>query len=251
MARFRLLTIVRTATPIFVIGIVPPLLAILVLARTSEPTFRAAAEELLGPHATLALWAWIAHALILLSACVASGKVKLPHDGPFFIVLPDLMDTAPVGPHARFCGEAVGTFGAMATIHACCLPLLAAVAALSPMPTSMFVWMEAGLVVLMILCSAGAAWQRRAPLRKFSATRGVRNAIVMAILLLLTVPLATRWREFRDALVTFLLDPSIRKWGEVTRTVENPLLWAVLFAVLYAGSIAYYYTTSIWNRARS
>ncbi len=251
IARFRLLTIVRTATPIFVIAALPPLLAMVYFGSTPEPTFRAAADQLLGQNATAALRTWIIHGLVVLMACIASGIVKLPHDGPVIIVPSDLMDTAPVGPNIRFWGEALGTFGAMVTIHACCLPLLAAAAALSPLPTSMFLWIEAGIIVLMILASAGAAWQRQSPRTRYSSTRGARNAIVIVILLLLTVPATTRWREFRDSLWGFVTHPSIKGWGEVTGTVENPLLLFVLFSLLYVGTIAYYYMTSMWNRARS
>lgn len=249
VARFRLLTILRTGTAIFVVAAIPPLFA-MTFESVPEAFFRTAAGELLGEYAGIALKMWIIHGLFMLFASIASGTIKLPHDGLVFIVPSDLMDTAPIGHDVRFWGEALGTFSAMLAIHVCCLPLLAAAAVLSPLPTLMFVWIEAGMLVLMILGSAGAAWQRRALRTRYSATRGVRNAIVIVILLLLTVPLTTRWREFRDALGSFFLYPSVRAWAEVTWSVENPLLLFVLASLLYAGTIAYYYTTSMWNRAR-
>ncbi|HZP92323.1 MAG TPA: hypothetical protein VFB20_05515 [Burkholderiales bacterium] len=249
IARFRLLSIIRTATPIFALAAIPPLFALL-FESAPEASFRSSAEVLLGEYAGIALKIWIIHGLFMMMACIASGTVKLPHDGLVIVVPSDLMDTAPVGPDVRFWGEALGTFGAMLTIHLCCLPLLAGAAVLSPLPTSMFLWMEAGIIMLMALASAGGAWQRRARRTRYSATRGVRNTLVVAILLLLIVPLTTRWREFRDAVGTFFLYPSTRGWANVTWTVENPLLMFVLVALLYAGTIAYYYSTSMWDRAR-
>src|SRR5438445_385407 len=105
IARFRLLSIIREATPIFVIAALPPLFAIVFFESTPEPLFRAAADQLLGSNATVALAMWIWHGMIMFLACIASGTVKPPHDGLLNIVPSDLMDTAPVGPDSRFWGE--------------------------------------------------------------------------------------------------------------------------------------------------
>ena len=248
IARFRMLTIVRTATPIFVIAAIPPFLAAAFLS-FPESIFRAGAAELLPLNARVAVASWLFHAIFLSFAGLMSGKVKTAHDDVTIGVMPDLMDTAPIGLGSRFWGEAAGTFEALAVIHVCCLPLLAAVVALNPLPTIFFLWFEAGIVVLITLSSAGAAWQRRAPRTKYSASRGPRNAVLFAILFFLALFASTRWEAFRDSLFAFVGQRnSMRAWAEVAGNVESPLLLLVLMSLLYAGYIAYYYLTSTRRR---
>jgi hypothetical protein len=250
IARFRFLTIVRTGTPIFILGAVPALLAMGPLS-VAEPTFRATAEELLPFSANASLAAWLLHGILLALATLSTGKVKSPHNDVVVRVIPDLMDTAPVAPPSRFWGESLGTLGAAAIVHACCLPLLAAVAALSPMPNVAFVSIEIGTLALLGLAAAGAAWQRRAPRTKWSGTRGPRNAVLVGILLLLSVRVSTtQWTEFRDALAQFVFGrTSMQMWAEVARAIDRPMLLAALLSVLYAGTIAYYYVSSTRKRA--
>jgi len=249
ISRFRLLTIIRTATPIFVIAALPPLVAAIALS-TPEPAFRAGADVWLPINASAAVMAWLLHAMILSFTCLMSGKVRTSHDFVTMNATPDLMDTAPIGNGARFWGEALGTVEATAVIHLCCLPLLAAVAALSPLPTIMFLWIEAATIALLVLASTGAAWQRRAPRTKYSATRGPRNAVVLAMLFLLALLVTTRPRAFRDSALEFVLPvhgtarTSMRGWSEVAGAVGNPILLLALLSLLYAGAIAYYYLSA-------
>ena len=245
VARFRVLSMVRTATPIFLGVTIPPILFAIQLVH-SEPEFRMLADELLPLHAAVAMFAWLAHSIALSFASLMSGKVKSPHDDVRTGILHDLMDTAPVGPSARFWGEALGSFLGALTIHACCLPLLAAIAALSPLPTSFFLWIEAGAITFMALASAGAAWQRRAPRTKMSATRGPRNVIVFVIIFLFALTLTVRWETFRDAFASFLFPRmSMRAWAEVWAAVDNPFALAMMFGLLYLGTLAFYYVSSI------
>ncbi len=249
IARFRLLTVVRTGTPIFILAAMPALLALIPMS-VSEPSFRAMAKEWLPLNANVAVAAWLLHGILIGLATLSTGKVKTPHNDVVTRVVPDLMDTAPVAPPSRFWGESLGTLGAAAIVHACCLPLLAAVAALSPMPNVAFVSIEIGTLALLGLAAAGAAWQRRAPRTKWSGTRGPRNAVLVGILLLLSVRVSTtRWEAFRDALVQFLFpQTSMQVWAEVARAVDRPMLLAALLSVLYAGTIAYYYVSSTRKR---
>lgn len=251
IARFRLLTVVRTGTSIFLIGAIPPLLALIPLS-TPEPLFRVAAPERLLLHARVAVIAWLLHAIFLGVSCLASGKEKTAHFDVPTRQLPDLMDTAPVGPSARFWGEMLGTLGAAAIIHACCLPLLAVVAALSPMPTAVFFPIEAGAIAIMVLGSAGAAWQRRAPRTKYSGSRGPRNAVLFAILLLTVLRHSTtQWDVLRDSLLAFLAPrTSMRGWADVAAAVDRPLLLFTLLSLLYFGNIAYYYVSATRKRLR-
>jgi hypothetical protein len=250
IARFRLLTIVRTATPIFVLAAIPPLLAMIPLS-VAEPTFRELAADLLPLNATVTVAAWLLHGIVIGLATLTTGKIKTPHNDVVTRVVPDLMDTAPVPPPPRFWGETLGTLGAAAIVHVCCLPLLAAVAALSPMPMVVFVSIEIGTLAFLVLAAAGAAWQRRAPRTKWSGSRGPRNAVLVGILLLLSVRISTtRWEAFRDALAQFLYPrTSMQTWAEAARAIDRPMLLAALLAMLYAGTIAYYYVSSTRKRA--
>ena len=162
----------------------------------------------------------------------------------------DLMDTAPIRPGARFWGEAAGILAAAMTIHICTLPVLVLVAALSPLPTAMFVTAEAATIALVVLASAGGAWKRRAPRTRWSATRGPRSAVLFGILLLMTVRHTTQWEVFRDSLVWFVTHPSPRDWSAVSNAVDNPLLLFMLLSLLYTGYIAYYYATSVRTARR-
>lgn len=250
IAKFRLLTIVRTGTPIFAFAVLPVAFALIPLSMP-EPKFREFAEDLLPMNAFAALVAWILHAVLLAVTVLATGKVKTPHNDVMVRVIPDLMETAPVTPSARFHGETLGTLGAGAVVHVCCLPLLAAVATLSPWPAKVFAWIEVGTIALLAMASAGAAWQRRAPRTKYSGSRGPRNALVFAILVLVVLRISTHWEAFRDSLAMFVYPrTSMQAWAEVARAADNPLLLFALLSIVYAGNLAYYYVSATRKRAR-
>ena len=239
VARLRLLTSIRESTPAFVAAALPPLLAAY-YEITPEPLFRAAADELLGKFARAAILGWLFHALFIYAVAEAFGSMRLlrvDQTAPS----PDLMDSAPITPLTRFWGEALGVFGATVSIHAACLPLLAVIAVLSPLPTAVFVWIEVAIVALMIFGSAGAAWKRLAPRNKWTATRTFRSAILFLILLFATLFATTNWPVFRDSFMYFLLiSPSMRGWAAVSGAVEQPVLLVTLWLMLYVGYILYY-----------
>ena len=253
IARFRLLTTIRGATPLFAISALAALAPAAFMSFMPDEAFRANADELLGMAAMAAVAAWIWHALLLVVACNAFGNVTLLRtqitsvqiEGPA-----DLMDTAPIRPGARFWGEAAGILAAAMTIHICTLPLLVLVVALSPLPTSMFLAVEAATVALLVMASTGGAWKRRAPRTKWSGTRGPRSAVLFAILLIMTVRQTTRWEVFRDSLALFASQPSPRLWSEVANAVENPLLLFMLLSLLYTGYIVFYYSSSVRTARR-
>jgi hypothetical protein len=251
IARFRLLTMARTATPIFLGVIAPVLFFTIVMAAESEPQFRLEADEQLPANAGAAIAAWVLHGAAISFACLMSGKVKSPHDDVRTGLLHDLMDTAPVGASARFWGEALGSLLGTLTIHTCCLPVLAVIAAMSPLPIRVFLWIEASAIAFMILAAGGAAWQRRAPRTKMAATRGPRNVIVFVILFLVALLLSIRREAFRDAFAMFLFPRmSMRGWAEVWAAVEHPIALAAMFAVLYFGTLAFYYVSSTRKRTQ-
>jgi hypothetical protein len=253
IARFRLLTTIRAANALFAVAAIAAIGPAALNSFMPDEVFRAGADDFLGLAATTAVIAWIAHALILAFACDAFGNVtllrtqitSLQTDGPA-----DLMDTAPIKPGARFWGEAAGILAAAMTIHICTLPVLVLVAALSPLPTAMFIAAEAAIIALVVLASTGGAWKRRAPRTKWSGTRGARSAVLFAILLLLAIKHTTEWEVFRDSLVRFVREPSPAVWLAVSNAVENPTLLFVLLSLLYAGYMAFYYSSSVRTAGR-
>ena len=239
VARFRLLSSIREATSAFIIAAVPPLLAA-VNETTPEPLFRATADELLGTFARAAMLGWVFHAMFIFAISQGFGSMRLFRADQTSLPT-DLMDSAPIRPLERFWGEALGVFAATATIHAACLPLLAVVAVLSPLPTIIFAWLEVAIIVLMIFGSAGAASKRLAPRNKWSASRTARSGILFLILFFVTLSVTTKWQVFRDSFMQFLLlNPSMRTWAAVAGAVENPVLLITLWLLLYAGYILYY-----------
>lgn len=247
VARFRLLTIIRTATPLFFVVLLPIIPGAVVVS-VPEPQFRADADFWLPIQAQLAVIGWTLHAFALSGAALMSGKVKAAIDEASMNVVADLMDTAPIASGTRFWGETLGTFAAAAMIHLSCLPLLVAVAVLSPLPMTVFVAIESVVIAIFVLASAGAAWQRRAPFTKYSATRGARNVAVIVALVLIALVLTTRVAALRDSFFAFLGRASLRAWSDVMTTIENPTLLIVLLAAVYAGTIAYYYRSATRNR---
>lgn len=253
IARFRLLTTIRAANTLFAVAAIAAIGPAALNSFMPDEVFRAGADQLLGIAALAAVFAWIVHALILAVACETFGTVTLLRtqitsvqtEGPA-----DLMDTAPIRPGARFWGEAAGILAAAMTIHICTLPVLVLVAALSPLPTTMFIAAEAAIIALVILASTGGAWKRRAPRTKWSGTRGPRSAVLFAILLLMTLRPTTRWEVFRDSLVLFVSEPSPRVWLTVSNAVENPTLLFVLLSLLYASYMAFYYSSSVRTARR-
>lgn len=266
IARFRLLTTIRSATALFVLSAVAVIAPGLVISYMPVETFRVEADELLPFAANVAFLVWAAHAIILLLACNAFGdesfrRAKITSalsERP-----PDLIDTAPIRPGARFWGETVGILAAAMTIHVCTLPALALVTALSPLPTSMFITAEIVTFLLIALASAGGAWKRRAPMTKWNATRGPRSALLFGFLLLMIVRHATHamlpldpdrdqplWNAFRDSLIWFVAHPSPRAWSEVSNAVGNPLLLLVLVSTLYTSYIVFYYKSCVRKARR-
>lgn len=244
VSRFRLLSVIRAATPIFVVAILP-LVPAAIAVSVSEPSLRSDPEFWLRVQAQLAVAGWVGHAIAISFAALMSGKVKTAHDEMWVNDAADLMETAPISAAERFWGEALGTLTATAIIHLCCLPLLAAAAVLSPLPIAMFAAIEAATLALLVIASTGAAWQRRAPRTKYSATRGPRNVAVVAALALVVIVFTSRPVALRDSAVAFLFSQaSLRGWSEVARAVEKPTLLVVLLSALYAGTILYYYRSA-------
>jgi hypothetical protein len=253
IARLRLLTTTRAASPLFAVTVAAAILPAAYLAFIPDEVIRAEADSILSMAATIALAAWVVHALLLVLACNAFGNETLlkPHltsmETP---AASDLIDTAPISLKARFWGETAGILAAAMTIHLCTLPVLVLIFALGPLPASMLFVAEAAIITFVFLASAGGAWKRRAPRTKWSGTRSARSGILFAILLLMTVRYTTQWEAFRDSLALFVREPSARIWAVVTNAIDNPLLFFTLLSLLYTGYIAYYYASSVRTARR-
>ena len=238
VARLRLMTAVRQATPILLIAAVPPTGALLFEAMP-EPLFRASADEVLETMARAAMLAWLIHGAILVVACEAFGTLQLMRPGSS-AAQSDLLDSAPIGHLPRFWGEALGIFATTLSIHLCCLPLLATAAILSPLPTIFFAGVEAVTIAFVALGSAVGASKRLAPVTRWSATRSARSGALFVTLFLAALLATTEWEKFRDAIGEFLIVPSVRHWAAVTSAIARPSLLAILIAILYGGYILFF-----------
>lgn len=261
VARLRRLTTLRSATPVFVIALLPPAFAAVAVS-TAAPLMTGGssvfhplhqivggAAVFLNINASAAVLAWLIHTLFVSVAALSSGIVRRVRDLESTNAAADLTDSVPVGNGSRFWGEALGTFHSVMVIHICCLPLLAALAVLSPLPTIVFAVFEVVIVSLVAFGAAGSAWQSRAPRTRYAASRGARAAASVFALMFVILFLTTRAKDFRDAFADFLLgSSSMRGWQRVLETVERPALMIALLALLYAGTIAYYYVSATRER---
>lgn len=248
VARFRCLTTIRQATPIYVVVLLPAIIGALIQSIFHHGY--EAGDQFLALAARVALFAWAFHALFLLSATeLFAGRKTQPLDPT--TAPADLMESAPVRPNARFGGEFAGIFVSTLVIHACCMPLLALVAAMSPLPGSVFVWFELVVVALMILSSAAAAWKRIARPTKMAATRNLRSGILFAIIVVAVLYASTQWTQFRDAAAGFILVPSPRAWERLLATIDEPVALAVSIAVLYVVYFLFYYVSSTRDPLRA
>lgn len=246
IARFRLWTTTRSATPIFAVALLPAIVALL-METIDSWSLIPSEEALMEMRATAALFAWLVHAAAIGTASIAFARTKAT--GPDSPSAADLMDSAPVWPRERFWGETLGILAATGIVHLCCLPALAMVTALSPLPTGIFGCFEAIIVLIVTLASAAAAWKRMSPQTKWSATRAPRSAALFLILLGLGILSTTRVEVFRDAAYAFFSAPTLRKWQSLIAAVDNPLLLVVLFAALYGIYMLFFYISSTRDRA--
>lgn len=248
IARLRLLMTTRTWSPIFVLAVLPPAIAAIAVA-TQEEFFLHDAQFHLPINAAAATLSWTLHALLLGAATAFSGSANRSRAAVANAHVPDLLDTAPIAQGPRYWGDVLGTFAATAVVHICCVPLLAVVAAVSPLPLTLFLWFEIVVLAFLILASAGAAWQRSTSAAKSSAARMAIGFFVVTLLLLI-LWMTTNMRAFRDAVFNFLMTrPSRAGWSDVVAAVEEPAMFVALFALLYAGTMLYYHFSSTNRRA--
>jgi hypothetical protein len=250
MARYSMLTTIRSATPVFIFAMLPPLVAAIAEC-ASERQFLEAADYQLGIRATAAMLGYVLHVALLASAGEVMGTLRAARQADLSELPSDLLDSAPIPPRVRFVGDAMGVFTATMLIHACCLPLLATVAALSPLPTGYFVTIEIATIVLMVLVSASSTWNRLAPRTKFASSRSARTVMLFIICALGTIAMTTNRSTFAESAFGFLAAPSQRAWNAVTAATTDPALMIAGFAILYIAYIGFFYLSATRNAARA
>jgi hypothetical protein len=247
IAKLRMLTQIRTASALFAIAAIPSLIFCILTASLAENEYRAAVPFYAQIIAPWGFILWILHAGMLLIGSESSGQLHPLREGAEWS---DLMETIPVGPNGRFLGEALGSLGANLTIHLCCMPLLAMVAVLSPLPLSAFIWLEIVTLVLFGLAGAAAAWKRCARPSKWSGTRMVRSGLLFWVLFWFILDRTSRWDAITSSLYLVTSRPLLQSWAEMTAAIDRPALFASLVALLCISYVMFYYFSAVRGLAR-
>ena len=247
LARYRLLTTIRRSTWVFaVLSVVVILPHLLPLSPTFERElfFQANAEFYAIHNSMVVLITFAVHWIILISACSLFGSERaLNRTGGA-----DLMDTVPVRPAVRFHGDTLGIFATAMVIHLAVLPLLAFSFAFASFTTPAFFWVEATLIVVLLVISAGASWRLHARPRS-PVQAGVFWGLML--LLLLIVRFGTRWVAFRDGLAGFATDPAPHTWAAVVAGVDNPALLVAWLLLAALSAFAFFQIHTVYALQRS
>ena len=248
IARLRLWTTVRAATPLLAFAAAGPLIAIVVdtaltLSMQIQPDY------LLRIAATAAMLSWSLHGFILVGIAHELGQRRVTPDAS--VHPSDLIDSAPISPPERSAGEFAGILTTMLLLHVTCLPVLAVVAALSPLPSRFFGWFELMLMALIVLASASAAWRLvvLAPLGNKNL-RAVRNAGLFFLLTTVIAIVTTKPLAFRDAFFGFFIGPSRQAWSRLAASVEHPAAMIGMLLTLYCGYLAFYALSAFGRTAQ-
>lgn len=248
LARLHYLTKTRTAPAALIIALA---LAVFPIAVNDVLWFNSSDQwELAVPmqqeRAKNPVIAYLFHVIVLVITCDLFGKPRAVVDG---VRLADLTETAPIKPASRFLGDAVGIFRSAGVIHLCTLPLLALSVALSPLTATLFFWLEALVLAVMILASAGAAWKFRST-GKWVRTQTARSIALFAIFFVIILMATTRWQTFRDAAFSLLVQPSPLVWREVSSAIVSAPLMLGLILTLYLAYLVFYFISSIRNQEK-
>ena len=246
VARYRFLTVIRSANAayfILLVAIAVPLLGMFFTLRVAEPDYATQAPRVLSFAAVGPFLIYGMHLLGLAVICGAYGVVPRRPPG----VMPiDPMHLDPICGSEQFWGDAAGLFSAIASVHLCLVPLLAAVVALSPFPSSLFWYGELLMAVALLFASACGSWALRARTTRLSQARTARSIVVFLILMTVALLSTTRGQEFRDAVGSLLFARPTRQQLEVVvAAISNPALLVVAVVSIYLAFIAYYCLDSV------
>ena len=248
LARYHVLSKVRSSYGVFATALILTALPVLTVGFlfVSWTDSWGGIEVLLSGRAMTVHIVYVSHLIVLLITCDLFGTPRAIRGGNRPA---DLTETVPLTPAQRFFGDAAGIFQSAAAVHLCTLPLLALAIALSPLPIARFFWLEALVLAVLVLASAGGSWKLRST-GKWMRTRSARSAALFVILFLIIVISTTRWEAFRDAALTFLFQASPWAWNEARAAVISVPMLIGLLALLYIGYIAYYTLSSIRSMER-
>lgn len=246
VARYRFLTIVRSANAgyfILMVAVVVPLVGMFATLGVADSRYPVRAPELFKFAAVGTFMIYGLHLLALAVICGAYGVVARRPPG----VMPiDPMHLAPVSGSEQFWGDAAGLFSAIASVHLCLVPLLAAVIALSPFPSSLFWYGELLIATALLFASACGSWALRAQTTRLSQARTARSIVVFLILMSLAILFTTRGQEFRDAVGSLLFfRPTRQQLEVVVGATSSPFLLVVAVVSIYLAFIAYYCLDSV------
>ncbi len=262
VARYRILTSIRSANWVFGVSLVAVLLlydTVLMMVRppgvaaiggsifTSESVFRQAPEFTLSSAAMFALLAFVMHLFIMVAACMLFGANRRKSETA---LTADLMDTAPITPSARFWGDALGIFASAMIVHLCILPLLAMAIVLSPLGLTAFFSFELLIITALLLASTAASWKLRAENSRWAHTRMMRSGALFTIALIIILISNSRWEDLRDTAFMCLNEPSSQRWALVMGTINNPPLMFSWLFLLYAGFMTFYYLHGVRSHAQ-
>jgi hypothetical protein len=242
IARFRVWTTLRAATPLLFFALIAPLVA-MIISTAVENMDVVDPVMVMKVAAVAAFLPWLFSGFVLVGIAHELGN-PLSHEAT--LRPSDLIDSAPVAPEQRMIGEFLGIFTATIVLHVACLPVLAVNAALSPLPTSFFAWVEACVLAAIILASASAAWRRvvLGPTRA-KGIQATRNTFLFFLLTLLTFIFTTNPVAFRDAAAQFTIGPSLRAWARLVAAIEYPVALLAILGTIYAAYLAYFFLSSL------
>jgi hypothetical protein len=238
IARFRLWTTIRSATPFVTFAAAPPIVALLVNTFFALSPLMMSPDLMLRIGATAAMASWLFHAFLMVGLAHQFGQRPVTLNAP--VPPGDLIDSAPISPAHRSTGEFTGIFTSALLIHVACLPLLAVVAALSPLPSVFFACFEGLILSALILASASAAWRMAVLGHSRSGMRAARNAGLFILLALIITIGTTRPVAFRDGAFQFVIAPSMAAWSRLLATIEYPVAMVTMLLTLYGAYLAFF-----------
>jgi hypothetical protein len=253
LAKYRFLVSIR-ATGLAIGGLAAAIISVLLgsigvlsTADIASSDFPRLAPEAFAMAAKWVTSAYLFHTVALLALCFGFGTAQRRSDQPSA----DLMQTAPVSAAQTFWGDCLGVLAATLSIHAAAVPLLAVILALSPHPTSTFWIFETAVVLVLFLASALAAWSLRAESWRWSIARSFRASVVVLIILAGAAGLfARRPAGLADALIAVMDNPGRRSLVGVVTAFRNPPTATLVFAILYAAFVAFFFIHSVRRALR-
>jgi hypothetical protein len=140
---------------------------------------------------------------------------------------------------------------AVLSVHAAVVPLLAVIVALSPHPSTTFWIFELAVVAVLFLASALAAWSLRAESWRWSIARSFRASVTLLLIVAGAAGLfARRPAGLAEALVAVLENPGRGSLIALVSAFRNPPTATLVFVILYAAFVAFFFIHSVRRALR-